>query len=482
MCSCSSTRADKLSAVSSSKIGTARCTTIAPLSTASSTKWTVHPATFAPNSSACACASSPGNAGSSDGCTFRIRFGNARTNGALRIRMYPARHTTSTRCWCSRAITSASCSARLRPADGTANAASPISRAACNPAASALFDSTTAICAPCKRCRRIASAIARKFDPRPESRIPSRFKPRSPASTALVSRLLRRRCRLHRRRRAGLRLHLIDRLVQQRNVRHMHPFPLRADDDRRRVLQSHPLAHRVVFFHFLHQLPRRIGHERHLHSMRLEEPPRKAQHVVLAGNACLRGKYRSTIVLRRLRRNLVLQIPRPHRRVEAPDVHSPQRKVPPHQRNIVMRRRRMNNRKRMGARRALQVLELDDRHPRPRRRLEHRRILERIPRSRRRSPLRKSGHSGKGQHRHNSSGDNQRAVGFRLGQTHSIHLTMLTNRALVCSPTSLPKPRYLDRGAAQWRAPAFRFCCCSFLFVIPQSSGGICFSFSCLSF
>ena len=42
---------------------------------------------LAPYSNACFCASRPGNAGSSDGCTFRIRFGNARTNSGVMTRM-----------------------------------------------------------------------------------------------------------------------------------------------------------------------------------------------------------------------------------------------------------------------------------------------------------------------------------------------------------------------------------------------------------
>ncbi len=43
-----------------------------PWSTASSTKCTVQPASFAPKASACACASKPGKLGSSDGWMFTI--------------------------------------------------------------------------------------------------------------------------------------------------------------------------------------------------------------------------------------------------------------------------------------------------------------------------------------------------------------------------------------------------------------------------
>ena len=46
---------------------------IGPLSTPSSTKWTVTPTTFTPYSSACSIAPTPGNAGSSAGCTLMIR-------------------------------------------------------------------------------------------------------------------------------------------------------------------------------------------------------------------------------------------------------------------------------------------------------------------------------------------------------------------------------------------------------------------------
>ena len=50
----------------------------------------------------------------------------------------------------------------------------PISRATARPPASATFEITTAISAPFSRPLLIDSAIALKFDPRPESRIPSR--------------------------------------------------------------------------------------------------------------------------------------------------------------------------------------------------------------------------------------------------------------------------------------------------------------------
>src|SRR3981189_2582048 len=48
------------------------------------------------------------------------------------------------------------------------------SRAAARPGASSTFESTTAISAPGRRCSLIALAIARKFEPLPERRMPSR--------------------------------------------------------------------------------------------------------------------------------------------------------------------------------------------------------------------------------------------------------------------------------------------------------------------
>ena len=51
--------------------------TIGPVSMPSFTMWTVHPVNFTPCSSACLCASSPGNEGSNAGWIFRIRLGNS---------------------------------------------------------------------------------------------------------------------------------------------------------------------------------------------------------------------------------------------------------------------------------------------------------------------------------------------------------------------------------------------------------------------
>ena len=60
------------------------------------TRWTLAPATFTPCSSACRWASTPGNAGSSEGCTLRMAFGNASRSGAPTSRMKPARQTSET--------------------------------------------------------------------------------------------------------------------------------------------------------------------------------------------------------------------------------------------------------------------------------------------------------------------------------------------------------------------------------------------------
>src|SRR5207245_985253 len=78
---CSSTRmrADKDSSVSSGCTGTLACRIIGPVSTPSSTKCTVAPATLTPCSSAWRWAARPGNAGRSEGWTFTIRVAYART-------------------------------------------------------------------------------------------------------------------------------------------------------------------------------------------------------------------------------------------------------------------------------------------------------------------------------------------------------------------------------------------------------------------
>ena len=70
--------------------------TIGPASSSGVTKCTVAPLTFTPWSRACRCASTPGNAGSSDGWMLRTRRGNASQNSGPSRRMNPARHTSPT--------------------------------------------------------------------------------------------------------------------------------------------------------------------------------------------------------------------------------------------------------------------------------------------------------------------------------------------------------------------------------------------------
>ena len=65
----SASRAPRRASVASGS-SIARCRMIGPVSTPSSTKWTVTPNTRTPYSSACSTASTPGKAGSSAGCTL----------------------------------------------------------------------------------------------------------------------------------------------------------------------------------------------------------------------------------------------------------------------------------------------------------------------------------------------------------------------------------------------------------------------------
>src|SRR5205085_2077100 len=67
LCSSTRIRADSVSTVSSPRTGTAACRTIGPLSRSALTRWTVAPEMRTPCSSACCCASIPGNDGRRDG-------------------------------------------------------------------------------------------------------------------------------------------------------------------------------------------------------------------------------------------------------------------------------------------------------------------------------------------------------------------------------------------------------------------------------
>jgi hypothetical protein len=61
--------------VSSSRTSTARCATMGPWSTCSSTRWTVEPVSLTPYSSASRTAWAPRNAGSSEGWVLMTRSG-----------------------------------------------------------------------------------------------------------------------------------------------------------------------------------------------------------------------------------------------------------------------------------------------------------------------------------------------------------------------------------------------------------------------
>src|SRR5579863_967137 len=103
---------------------------------------------------------------------LRIRRGNCRTNHDESRRMYPARQTRSTLCCFSAATTSRSCSSRGLPFEGITNAFNFLWRAVVMPGASALLEMTTATLVSGMRPASILSAIATKFEPRPERRIP----------------------------------------------------------------------------------------------------------------------------------------------------------------------------------------------------------------------------------------------------------------------------------------------------------------------
>ena len=102
----------------------ARCRMIGPVSTPSSTKWTVTPKTFTPYSSACSIARTPGKAGSSAGWTLMTRLREARRGSRRRAaacsrRARPARpraRASQSAIAASRAARSASWSASVNTA------------------------------------------------------------------------------------------------------------------------------------------------------------------------------------------------------------------------------------------------------------------------------------------------------------------------------------------------------------------------------
>src|SRR6185312_15539410 len=101
-----------------------------------------------------------------------MRCGNCCTNHGESSRMYPARQIKSTSCCLRAATTSRSCCSRSFPLEGIARAVSSSLRAVSKPPASVLLEMTMAMralgIAPSVTFR----AIASKFEPRPERRMP----------------------------------------------------------------------------------------------------------------------------------------------------------------------------------------------------------------------------------------------------------------------------------------------------------------------
>src|SRR5713101_307495 len=177
-CSSARMRASRVSAVSFSWTGTAACRMIGPVSTPSVTKWTVHPDTLTPQSSACCWAFSPGNDGRSAGWMFMIRLGYASMSTRVTIFMYPASATSSTLCFRRTSRTARSYASRLSGRSlygaGSRNtSATPWRRARSRACASFLLLMTTAIRAASLPAS-IASMIACRLEPRPEARTPTR--------------------------------------------------------------------------------------------------------------------------------------------------------------------------------------------------------------------------------------------------------------------------------------------------------------------
>src|SRR5256885_2566309 len=170
--------APRVSAVSFSWIGTAAWRMIGPVSTPSVTKWTVHPDSLTPQSSACCWAFSPGNDGRSAGLMFMIRLEYASMSTRVTIFMYPASATSSTLCFRRTSRTARSYASRLSGRSlygaGSRNtSATPWRRARSRACASFLLLMTTAIRAASLPAS-IASMIACRLEPRPEARTPTR--------------------------------------------------------------------------------------------------------------------------------------------------------------------------------------------------------------------------------------------------------------------------------------------------------------------
>ena len=208
--------------------------------------------------------------------------------------MYPARHTRSTLCCCSAAIISASCSDALRSRGWNRDRRQPQLARRRQPGR--IRD----VRQHHRNLRTLQSALADRLGNREEVRTPPGEQ--NSKSLQAAPRALRLRSASSPRRSSSrgafagadrLRFHLLDRLVQQRDVRHVHPLVLAADDDGRRVLHAQLLAQRVVGLHFLRSAVRvGSGTNGICSAVRLEELARERQHVVLAHDAHLRREHR----------------------------------------------------------------------------------------------------------------------------------------------------------------------------------------------
>ena len=195
-CSAARMRAASESGVSAGSTGTAACRTMGPSSSSGVTTWTVAPLTLTPCSHARRWASSPAKAGSREGWTLRMAFGNAATKPAPSRRMNPARQTRLTSRRSSSSTAAASKASRAAwPACRRTTVSMPARRARSRPGASRRLETTTAISASSRRPA-IASMIACRLLPRPEMSTPSLRPGRQPAdaeSRPLTSRTPPRR-------------------------------------------------------------------------------------------------------------------------------------------------------------------------------------------------------------------------------------------------------------------------------------------------
>ena len=168
-------RADSVSTVSSSSTGTAACRMIGPASRSSSTKCTVQPLILYAMLQRLVLRVQPGKRRQQRRMNVQnARPETARMKLALSSRMKPARHTKSTP-W--RRARRAPCGRRLRD-PGPWRAAHGVQPALAGDLQPARFGPVARSprrfrrrCCRRPRCR----AMASKFEPRPESRMPSRF-------------------------------------------------------------------------------------------------------------------------------------------------------------------------------------------------------------------------------------------------------------------------------------------------------------------